>query len=131
MKLFSKTVLMAFAFSAVSGVVAAAGESGAASGGATGGAEAGAGAGAGAGAATSFSDLDKNGNGYVDADEAEGVAGLDVKAADTDGDGRLSRTEFEAAMQAGAPGAAPGGSTAPGGATSPGGSESGGSGMGR
>lgn len=128
MKLFSKTVLMAFAFSAVSGVVAAAGESGAASGGATGGAEAG--AGAGAGAATSFSDLDKNNNGYVDADEAEGVSGLDLKAADTDADGRLSRTEFEAAMQAGGAGSAPGG-TAPG-ATSPGGSgsESGGSGMG-
>lgn len=127
MKLLSRTVLMAFAFSAVSSVALAQTQPGSAggSGGATtesGASGAGSGAGAaggtGASGATSFGDLDKDSDGYISSEEAAGVSGLDVQSADTDNDGRLSRTEFEAAMQ----------EQGAGGGTSPGSSGSGGSG---
>lgn len=126
MKLFSKTLLMAFAFSAVSGLAVAAGDKAASeSSGASGssGAAAESGSAAGASGSTSFSSVDKDGNGYVDANEAAGISGLDMKAADTDADGRLSRTEFEAAVQGGA---SSGGSSSSPGSSSPGGSSSGG-----
>lgn len=124
MNLFNKAVVFAFAFSAVSGVAFAAGEAGGAGaagepGAAGAAAEPGAAGEAGAaGAATSFEELDKEGTGYISREQAAEVPGLDFDAADADGDGRLDRTEFEAAMQAmpaqpEQPGTQPGGPTSP------------------
>lgn len=49
-----------------------------------------------------FSAVDKDGNGLIDQNEASGVAGLNFISADGDSDGRLNRTEYEAAKR-GAP----------------------------
>lgn len=101
MKLSTMKWILAIAFSAASSLALAAGESAEKPMGATG-------ADAGAAGATSFSDLDKNSDGYVDSTEAADVTGLDMSSADTDGDGKLSRTEFEAAMKGGEPSTTPG-----------------------
>jgi hypothetical protein len=58
----------------------------------------------------SFSELDKDGNGYLDENEVQAVPGIQMDSADTDGDKQLSQTEFESAMQAGGGGAGGGGS---------------------
>lgn len=97
MKVLRKATLLAFAFSALS--VAAYGQYG---GGAaqTDRPESGA-----AGAATgqeragwpSFSELDKTNSGFISQDDVANVPGIDFNAADLDGDGRLSRQEYEAA----------------------------------
>lgn len=42
---------------------------------------------------------DRNGSGSVEISEATGIAGLDMSAADTDRDGKLSRSEYESAKQ--------------------------------
>lgn len=98
MKFLNKAVLFAFAFSAVSGTAFAAGADkpkAQSSPGATSGASGGA-----SGSATgSFGDADKDRNGFVDASEASGISGLNFSSADTDADGKLSRSEFEAAMK--------------------------------
>ncbi|MGE5638951.1 MAG: hypothetical protein ACM30H_02575 [Clostridia bacterium] len=48
----------------------------------------------------SFDDCDRNGDGWLDKSEAGGVPGLSAnfERADVDGDGRLSRQEFEKAL---------------------------------
>jgi hypothetical protein len=48
----------------------------------------------------SFDDCDRNGDGWLDKSEAGGVPGLSAnfERADADGDGRLSRQEFDRAM---------------------------------
>jgi len=121
MKVPSKTVLMAIAFSAASSLAFA---QGGATGGATGGTGGAGGAGGGAaGGSGAFSQMDQDGNGYIDEKEASGISGLDMQSADTDGDGQLSRTEFEAAMQQG-------GGTSGGGMPGAGGSSGSGAGSG-
>ena len=140
--MIKKQVLLALAFSAASSLAFAAGadkpmgaagsdkpmgaagsDSGAAG-------SSGATTGAGASAGTSFSDLDKDGNGYIDAGESAGVSELDATTADTDNDGRLSRSEYEAAMKGGAGGTGAGtpgaGGSSPGSSSSPSGSGAGG-----
>jgi len=51
------------------------------------------------GQSSSFTQLDADSSGYIEPAEASNAAGLDFSAADTDADGRVSRTEFEAAMR--------------------------------
>ncbi len=46
-----------------------------------------------------FSMVDKNQSGYVEEDEAAEVKEVDFLSADGNKDGRLSRTEYEAAMK--------------------------------
>lgn len=53
----------------------------------------------GATSAPSFAEADRDGDGFIDQSEAERVPNLDVAGMDTDQDGRLSRTEFEAGVQ--------------------------------
>lgn len=47
---------------------------------------------------STFQEIDRNRNGFVDRNEAE-AAGLDFHAIDADGDGQVSNTEFEAATR--------------------------------
>lgn len=47
----------------------------------------------------SFEQADQDGSGSVEISEATGIAGLDMSAADTDSDGKLSRSEYEAAQK--------------------------------
>ncbi|MFL6622845.1 MAG: hypothetical protein ACJ8J7_12050 [Sulfurifustaceae bacterium] len=47
----------------------------------------------------SFGEADKNRSGFIEQDEASGIQGLDFTTADADKDGKLSRSEFEAAMR--------------------------------
>lgn len=49
----------------------------------------------------SFSDVDKNNDGFVDQSEAASVPGLNFMSYDADGDQRLSREEYEAARSGG------------------------------
>ena len=49
----------------------------------------------------SFSQADKDKSGAVEQSEAAEITGLDLTSADKDGDGKLSRSEFEAATKAG------------------------------
>jgi hypothetical protein len=49
----------------------------------------------------SFTDVDKNGDGFVDQNEAATVPGLSFLNYDADGDQRLSRQEYEAARSGG------------------------------
>lgn len=49
----------------------------------------------------SFADADADRNGAIDSNEAAAVTGLDFTSADTDQDGKLSRSEFEAAARSG------------------------------
>lgn len=49
----------------------------------------------------SFSDVDKNGDGFVDQSEAAAVPGLSFMSYDADGDQRLSEQEYEAARRGG------------------------------
>ena len=56
----------------------------------------------------SFDRLDLNGDDILSAEEALVVDGIDLESADTNGDGSLSREEFEAARQT-LPGGAEGG----------------------
>ncbi|BAU48860.1 hypothetical protein SVA_2310 [Sulfurifustis variabilis] len=49
----------------------------------------------------SFTDVDKNGDGFVDQSEAAAVPGLSFMNYDADGDQRLSRQEYEAARSGG------------------------------
>lgn len=88
MKIFHPALLLAFAFSSVSGVAAAAGAAQGSSG---------------AAGSTmsdrelpSFSEVDEDNNTFIDAQEAE-AAGIDIGAADSNYDGRLDRTEWERA----------------------------------
>lgn len=46
-----------------------------------------------------FEDVDRNKDGAITADEAAGVEGLDMAAADANGDGMLSKKEYEAAAK--------------------------------
>jgi len=50
-------------------------------------------------AAPAFEDVDRNKDGAITADEAAGVEGLDMASADTNGDGMLSKDEYEAAAK--------------------------------
>lgn len=89
-------MLMAFAFSAASAVAVAAERPG------SGGYEQETQATTGTGTATampSFEEADKDGSGAVEISEATGISGLDMSAADEDNDGRLSRSEYEAAKK--------------------------------
>lgn len=45
----------------------------------------------------SFSQADGDSNGAIDSTEAGVISGLDMSSADRNGDGQLSRTEYEAA----------------------------------
>lgn len=45
-----------------------------------------------------FEELDSDGNGQLSATEAA-EAGVDVQSADTDGDGAVSKEEYQAAME--------------------------------
>lgn len=47
----------------------------------------------------SFQEADKDGNGALDSQEAASVAGLNFSAADSDYDGKLSQSEYEAALK--------------------------------
>jgi hypothetical protein len=46
-----------------------------------------------------FEDVDRNKDGAITADEAAGVEGLDMASADANGDGMLSKQEYEAAAK--------------------------------
>jgi uncharacterized protein YuzE len=46
-----------------------------------------------------FEEVDANGDGLIDADEAGAVEGLDITTADANQDGVLDRDEYEAASQ--------------------------------
>lgn len=46
-----------------------------------------------------FEDIDRNKDGAITADEAASVEGLDMASADANGDGMLSKTEYEAAAK--------------------------------
>lgn len=46
-----------------------------------------------------FEDVDRNKDGAITADEAAGVEGLDMASADANGDGMLSKKEYEAAAK--------------------------------
>lgn len=48
---------------------------------------------------SSFGKVDANSNGYIEQSEAASVSGLDFNATDSDSDGRISRSEYEAAMR--------------------------------
>jgi len=50
-------------------------------------------------AAPAFEDVDMNKDGAITADEAASVEGLDMASADTNGDGMLSKDEYEAAAK--------------------------------
>lgn len=93
MKFINRALLFAFALSSVSGFAIAGGQAGA-----------GAGKPAGNGA-PSFGEVDKDGNTFVDAEEAK-AAGIDIGAADKNYDGRLDRSEWESAAGE-APGESP------------------------
>lgn len=95
MKVLDKAVIFAFAFTAVSGVAAAADQTGKTM---TQPGAPGSSAGA-SGTMSSFQELDKDNNGYIDASEAAGIGGVDMQAADKDNDGRLSRTEYQTAAK--------------------------------
>ncbi len=60
---------------------------------------------------SSFTQLDADSSGYIEPAEASNAAGLDFNAADADADGRVSRTEFEAAMRKAGTGQGSDGST--------------------
>jgi len=46
-----------------------------------------------------FEDVDRNKDGAITADEAAGVEGLDMASADANGDGMLSKQEYDAAAK--------------------------------
>lgn len=79
----SNRILLALAFSAASSLAfAEAGNSSAAGQPATN------------GQIPSFQEIDKDNSGYIDENEAQAVAGLDMQNADADNDGRVSEEEF-------------------------------------
>ena len=49
--------------------------------------------------APAFEEVDTNGDGSVDRQEASVIEGIDFAAADANQDGRLSREEYEAASE--------------------------------
>ncbi len=51
-------------------------------------------------AAPAFEEVDADANGSISAEEAASVEGLDFATADTNGDGSLSKEEYEAATAA-------------------------------
>lgn len=51
------------------------------------------------GGATSFQTVDADSNGAISMDEARAVSGLDFAKADKNGDGQLSKSEYEAATK--------------------------------
>lgn len=139
MKLLNKAVLFAFALSAVSGVAIAGGDKaksssdssmGAAGSSSTGSSATGSSGSSASGSTGSFSSLDKDSNGYIDSSEASGVSGLDMKAADTDNDGRLSRSEYEAASKGSSSSRQPTGAVPGAGPSAPSGGGASGSGAG-
>lgn len=46
-----------------------------------------------------FQDVDRNKDGAITADEAAAVEGLDMTSADANGDGKLTKKEYEAAAK--------------------------------
>lgn len=46
-----------------------------------------------------FQDVDRNKDGAITADEAAAVEGLDMTSADANGDGKLTKAEYEAAAK--------------------------------
>lgn len=46
-----------------------------------------------------FEDVDRNKDGAITPDEAAGVEGLDMASADANGDGMLSKQEYDAAAK--------------------------------
>jgi hypothetical protein len=52
--------------------------------------------------APSFEEVDQNADGMISQEEAAAVEGLDLATADTNQDGSLDRTEYEAAIGGGA-----------------------------
>lgn len=92
MEWLKKGVVIGFAFSALTaaGVVAAQQQPGQPPG-----------AAGGAAGQPSFSELDKDGDGYLTQEDVQAVPGIEMESADTDKDGQLSQTEYESAMQAG------------------------------
>lgn len=46
-----------------------------------------------------FEDVDRNKDGAITTDEAASVEGLDMVSADANGDGKLSKKEYEAAAK--------------------------------
>lgn len=60
----------------------------------------------------SFSQADADSNGAIDKSEAGAITGLDLSSADSNSDGKLSRTEYEAAtLRQGSSGSSSGGSS--------------------
>lgn len=117
----SMSLVAALALSSASGLALAADEkmpqTGAPSGYETGAESSGAGGSAGSSAGSSssampsFSQADSDGNGVIDQNEAGAVTGLDMSSADSNSDGQLSRTEYEAAtMRQGSSGSSSGSS---------------------
>jgi hypothetical protein len=49
--------------------------------------------------APTFDSVDKNGDGYLSTSEASAVAMLDFEKADADRDGKVTRSEYQVAMQ--------------------------------
>lgn len=96
LELLNKALILAFAISAPSAVLATGmSKSTEGSGKTTGGA----GSSSSMEKSSSFSTADRDNNGYLDSNEASKVRGLDFQTADTNKDGHITRTEFEAAMK--------------------------------
>ena len=102
----SMSLVVVLAFSGVSGWALAADEKMPQSGTSGGyetevqGGSAGSSSGSGGAASTampSFSQADSDSNGAIDSSEAGAISGLDLSTADSNSDGQLSRTEYEAA----------------------------------
>ncbi|MFL6623522.1 MAG: hypothetical protein ACJ8J7_14955 [Sulfurifustaceae bacterium] len=74
--------------------------------------------------------MDKDKNGYLDKTEAASATGMDFSSADTNNDGRISRSEFESAMKKGGGSSSSGSSGSSSSPSSSGGSSSGSMGSG-
>lgn len=61
-----------------------------------------------AGSAPAFEDVDTNADGKISKQELAAVEGVDLAKADANGDGHLSRAEYEAATRSGSSGSGSG-----------------------